>query len=69
MPLFRVLHFEEGAGGESVEHRDVEAPTAQAAAERVCGVPLVEGGVPHRLRAQVNPEGRPAERILFDLRG
>ncbi len=66
MPLFRVLYFKDGAGGGHVEHRDVEADDAQAAAEQVCGVPVVEDkGNTGRLRAQVQLKEDPSLKRMF----
>ena len=56
MPLFRVVHYEDGAGGNRMVHEEVEALDAQAAAEMICGGPLQEGGKPGQLRAQVQPK-------------
>jgi hypothetical protein len=69
MPKFRVLCFEVNAGTWA-EHRDIEAQDEREAAEHVCGGPLVaDAGKPGQLRAQVTPEGKPAQRTMFYIKG
>ena len=65
MPLFRVLGYKDGQpDGEPLQ---IEARNEQAAAEKVCGVPLVEGFKLIDLRALVSPVLSPNVRRLFRL--
>lgn len=64
MPVFKVRCFNAGQW-DGVEPRDVEARDEHEAAERICGGPLVDSGIPGRLRAQVHPPSEPAKKKLF----
>jgi hypothetical protein len=65
MPLFTVLNYKDG--GPDGDPQQIEAPNEQAAAERVCGVLLVEGFKLIDLRALVSPVSAPKVRKLFRL--
>jgi hypothetical protein len=54
MPEFRVVCYEAGEWNQATAHV-VEAQDEKAAAERVCGGPLVARGKIGQLRAQVSP--------------
>ena len=61
MPEFRVVCYEAGEWNQATD-RVVEARDEKAAAERVCGGPLVAKG---QLRAQVSPVSKPTAKTLF----
>ena len=65
MPFFTVLSYREG--GPDGEPHTIEARNEQAAAEKVCGTPLVEGFKLQDLRAMVTPVAAPKTRKLFRL--
>ena len=64
MPEFRVVCFEAGDWNQTTA-RVVEAEDEKAAAERVCGGPLVARGRIGQLRAQVSPVAKSAAKKLF----
>ena len=64
MPEFRVVCYEAGEWNQTTA-RVVEAEDEKAAAERVCGGPLVARGRIGQLRAQVSPVAKPAAKRLF----
>ena len=64
MPEFRVVCYEAGEWNQATA-RVVEAQDEKAAAERVCGGPLVARGKIGQLRAQVSPVSKPAAKTLF----
>jgi len=64
MAIFKVRCFNDGQW-DQVEPREVEAANAKEAAERVCGIPLAEGGVMGRLRAEVYPQYEAGKKKLF----
>jgi hypothetical protein len=66
MPSFRVLCFR--AGELDGDPREVKAEDEHAAAEQVCGGPLVEAGKPGQLRAQVSPASMPGATKMFYVR-
>lgn len=64
MAHYKVKLFDIGRwNGE--EPLSVEADSAEAAAERVTGVPLLSRGTPARLRAQVWRNDAPEERTML----
>jgi hypothetical protein len=65
MPLFTVTSYSDG-GPDGAPQR-IEAPNAQAAAEKVCDATLVEGFKLIDLRAMVSPVSSPNIRKLFRL--
>jgi hypothetical protein len=66
VPSFNVWCFK--AGEADGDPRKIEAEDEQAAAEQVCGGPLVEAGKPAQLRAQVSPVSEPGEKKMFYVR-
>lgn len=64
MQSFRVRCYEAGKW-DKIEPRDIEAQDEREAAERVCGRPLVEGGKPGQLRAQVWSASKPSARKML----
>ena len=52
MALFNVKCYQ-GADNPEGDYREIEAESAQEAAEKACGEPLVSGGSNHNLRATV----------------
>ncbi len=64
MPHFKVQCFE-SAIWENKKPRDIEAQDEQEAAERICGGPLIEGGKPGQLRAQVWPASKSGAKKMF----
>jgi hypothetical protein len=64
MSEFRVVCWEAGDWNQATA-RVVEAQDEKAAAERVCGGPLVARGKIGQLRAQVSPVSKPASKMLF----
>jgi len=65
MPLFIVTSFRDGEPDGAPQR--IEAPNAQAAAEKVCAATLVEGFKLIDLRALVSPVSSPNVRKLFRL--
>lgn len=65
MPLFSVTSYRDG--GPDGAPRQIEAPNAQVAAEKVCATTLVEGFKLIDLRALVSPVSSPTVRKLFRL--
>ncbi len=65
MPLFTVVSYKDGQPDS--EPKQVEARNELAAAEKVCGTPLVEGFKLIDLRALVSPIALPNARKLFRL--
>ncbi len=68
MPRFKVRCYER-AIWDGIEPRDIEAQDEQEAAEIVCGTPLIEGGKPGQLRAEVWPPFSPSAKKLFYVQG
>ena len=64
MPHFKVKCYE-AAKWDEIEPRDIKAQDEREAAERVCGRPLIEGGKPGQLRAQVWPASKPSAKKMF----
>jgi hypothetical protein len=64
MPEFRVVCYEAGEWSQATACV-VEAQEEKAAAERVCGGPLVARGKIGQLRAQVAPVSKPTSKTLF----
>lgn len=65
MPTFLVTIFKDGSP--DGEARRIQAPNEQAAAEKVCGMSLVEAFHLRDLRAMVSPIAMPNVRKLFRL--
>ncbi len=65
MPLFTVVSYKDGQP--DGEPKQIEARNELAAAEKVCGTPLVEGFKLIDLRALVSPSTMPGARKLFRL--
>ncbi len=65
MPLFTVTSFRDGKP--DGEPQRIEAPDAQAAAEKACATTLVEGFKLSDLRALVSPVSSPKVRKVFRL--
>jgi hypothetical protein len=68
MPIFKVKCYNAGLW-DQVEPREVEANSEHEAAERICGRPLTEHGVPGRLRAEVYLPSQPGKKKLFYIPG
>ena len=64
MPEFRVMCYEAHEWNQATA-RVVKARDEKAAAERVCGGPLVARGKIGQLRAQVSPVSKRASKTLF----
>ncbi len=64
MPRFKVKCYK-AAKWDGIKPHDIKAQDEQEAAERVCGGPLIEGGKPGQLRAQVWPASKPSARKMF----
>ncbi len=64
MPLFMVRCYDENAMRDT-DPLEVEAEDELAAAERICGGPLIDAGKPGQLRAEVWPRSSPAKKSFF----
>ena len=64
MPKFKVKCFA-ATKWDGEPAREIEAASAQAAAEQVCGAPLSSTGLQGKMCAQVWPVGWAEKKVLF----